>query len=154
MRQVLIVANRTVGGDELAQIITARHAAGPCQFHLLVPVPATPQLGVAMGFSAMELGMIPPSYGPDGRAVATERLQFGLEWMRELGVSVTGSVGEADAIRAVETVLHSRHIDEIIISTLPTSLSRWLRQDLPHRVERKFRLPVTVVTATSSPALG
>ena len=71
--------------------------------------------------------------------------------MQGLGVTVTGAVGETDAVRAVKSVLDSRPIDEIIISTLPTSLSRWLHQDLPHRVERKFKLPVTVVTAATSP---
>ena len=150
MRQVLVVANRTVGGDELADVISARQAAGPCEFHLLVPVPPTPPIGVAMGFSAMEVGMIPAAQGPEEQEIARERLQFGLEWMRGLGVRVSGSVGECDAVRAIRSVLDGRHIDEIIISTLPTSLSRWLHQDLPHRVERKFKLPVTVVTATKA----
>ena len=154
MPQVLVVANRTVGGDELADVIRARHAAGPCEFHLLVPVPPTPPIGVAMGFSAMEVGMIPAAQGPDEQEIAQERLQFGLEWMRDLGVTVSGAVGEADAVRAIRSVLEGRHIDEIIISTLPTSLSRWLHQDLPHRVERKFKLPVTVVTATTTQTTG
>jgi hypothetical protein len=154
MRQVLVVANRTVGGDELADVITARHAAGPCEFHLLVPVPPTPPIGVAMGFSAMEVGMIPAAQGPDEQEVALERLQFGLDWMRSLGVTVSGTVGESDAVRAIRSVLEGRRIDEIIVSTLPTSLSRWLHQDLPHRVERKFKLPVTVVTAASTQTTG
>ena len=154
MRQVLVVANRTVGGQELAEVIAARHAAGSCQFHLLVPVPPSPPIGVAMGFSAMEVGMIPAAHGPDEREIARDRLLYGLEWMRGLGVTVTGTVGETDAVRAVKTVLASHQIDEIIISTLPSSLSRWLRQDLPSRVERKFRLPVTVVTAMSTAPTG
>ena len=101
MPQVLVVANRTVGGDELADVIRARHAAGPCEFHLLVPVPPTPPIGVAMGFSAMEVGMIPAAQGPDEQEIAQERLQFGLGWMRDLGVTVSGAVGEADAVRAI-----------------------------------------------------
>jgi hypothetical protein len=154
MRHVLVVANRTVGGDELAEVIKARHAAGPCDFHLLVPVPPTPPIGVAMGFSAMEVGMIPAALGPDEHEVAEERLQYGLEWMHDLGVTVTGSVGESDAVRAIRDVLEAHPIDEIIISTLPTSLSRWLHQDLPHRVERKVKLPVTVVTAATAHTAG
>ena len=150
MRHVLVVANRTVGGNELAEVITARHAAG-VHFHLLVPVPPTPPIGVAMGFSAMEVGMIPAVDGPDEREVAHERLVYGLEWMQGLGVTVTGAVGrdrrraggEVGARRPSDRRDHHLHA--------PTSLSRWLRQDLPHRVERKFKLPVTVVTAATSP---
>ena len=39
---------------------------------------------------------------------------------------------------------------EVIVSTLPTTVSRWLRQDLPHRLERKVSVPVVVVTSTTT----
>jgi hypothetical protein len=152
MRRVLVVANRTVGGEELAAVIRDRVKAGECTFHLLVPVPPTPPIGIAAGFSAMEAGVTPTLQGPDERQLAEERLRFGLEWMQGLGTKVEGEVGDTDAIRAIRSVLDSTPCDEIIISTLPTTISRWLRQDLPSRVERKFSLPVTVVTATNAPA--
>ena len=152
MRRVLVVANRTVGGEELAAVIRDRLAAGDCEFHLLVPVPPTPPIGIAAGFSAMEAGVTPALQGPDERQLAAERLRFGLDWMTGLGAKVDGEVGDSDAIRAVRAVIESRQVDEIIISTLPTTISRWLRQDLPSRVERKFALPVTVVTASIAPA--
>ena len=57
-----------------------------------------------------------------------------------------------DPVRGVGDTLKEKTYDEVIISTLPSGLSRWLHQDLPHRVERKYKLPVTVVTAKSVPA--
>jgi hypothetical protein len=152
MRRVMVVANRTVGGEELAAVIRDRIKAGACTFHLLVPVPPTPPIGIAAGFSAMEAGVTPTLQGPDERQLAEERLRFGLDWMRGLGAEVEGEVGDTDAVRAIRTVVDRDQIDEIIISTLPTTISRWLRQDLPSRVERKFSLPVTVVTASIAPA--
>jgi hypothetical protein len=151
VRRVLVVANRTVGGAELAAAIRERMAAGPCEFHLVVPVPPTPPIGIAAGFSAMEAGVVPALQGPDEREIAADRLRFGVEWMQGLGATVDGEVGDTDAVRAVKAALEAHPVDEIIISTLPTTISRWLRQDLPHRVERKFTLPVTVVTAATAP---
>ena len=153
MRRVLVVANRTVGGEELAAVIRDRLEAGECEFHLLVPVPPTPPIGIAAGFSAMEAGVTPALQGPDERQLAdrTPAVRAGLDGAAS-GRRVDGEVGDSDAIRAVRSVIESRQIDEIIISTLPTTISRWLRQDLPSRVERKFSLPVTVVTATIAPA--
>jgi hypothetical protein len=75
------------------------------------------------------------------------RLDQGLSKLRELGVTVEGDVGDPDPLTAIQEALKQRQFDEIILSTLPSGISRWLRQDLPHRVERKFHLPVTVVTA-------
>ena len=98
MRRVLVVANRTVGGEELAAVIQERLGAGECQFHLLVPVPPTPPIGIAAGFSAMEAGVTPALQGPDERQLATDRLRFGLEWMAGLGATVDGEVGDSDAI--------------------------------------------------------
>ena len=47
---------------------------------------------------------------------------------------------------AIEETLHDEDFDEIILSTLPWSVSRWLHVDLPRRVGH-LGLPVTVVTA-------
>ena len=87
---------------------------------------------------------------PDLRALAEERLESGLEWLRELEPAATGEVGVIDTVAAVVAVVQRDGIDEILVSTLPSRISKWLRQDLPHKIEKNVTVPVTVVTASTS----
>jgi hypothetical protein len=64
-----------------------------------------------------------------------------------LTATVDGDVGVDDAIDAVAECLATRGYDRIIVSTLPVHLSRWWRQDGPHRIQRKFAIQVTTVRA-------
>jgi hypothetical protein len=51
-----------------------------------------------------------------------------------------------DPMKAIENAAAQRRFDEIILSTLPPGVSRWLAMDLPHRVKRKVHVPLTVIT--------
>lgn len=82
-----------------------------------------------------------------GRDEAQERLAAALPELRAAaGAEVTGEVGDADPMAALQDTLHARHFDEVIISTLPRRMSRWLRLDLPSKA-RGLGLPVTHVEA-------
>jgi hypothetical protein len=155
MSRVLVVANQTVMGRELHEFIKARVSADPCHFTLLVP--ATPSAHVS---GTVMLGHVGSGLPPTSDAAALEgeydrarrRLDYGLEQLWQLGADVDGDVGDPNPMKAIEDALTRRQYDEIILSTLPSGISRWLSQDLPHRVKRKFHLPVTVVTAATKPA--
>lgn len=150
MRSALIVANRTVGGTDLIDAVKARLATDTYQFHVLVPVTSSVSTSIALGAMAVDTLPMDALDLPNERAKAEERLAVGLDWLARLGVPATGEViTDADTVVAVCRVVKDRAIDEVIISTLPTTLSRWLRQDLPHRIERKVSVPVTVVTSKS-----
>ncbi len=139
MRRYLVVANQTLLGDPLLGRIRECLAGGPCHFHLVVPATHAP--GHSMQTESSD------------RAFAVERLQTGLERFRALGADVVGEVGDArpmDAIR--DAMLNVPLFDEIILSTLAPGLSRWLRQDLPHRIARTFELPLSTVTAARAAA--
>jgi cell pole-organizing protein PopZ len=152
VRKALIVANRTVGGDDLVGAIKERLANDDYTFHLIVPVTSSVSTSIALGAMAVDTMPMDAIDLPNEREKADDRLAFGLAWLAELGADATGEVvTDADTVHAVCRVVHERSIDEVIISTLPTTLSRWLRQDLPHRVERKVTVPVSVVTSTSHP---
>ncbi len=65
------------------------------------------------------------------------------------GGHVDGIIGGSDPFEAIRESVEKSGVDEILISTLPARVSRWLRRDLPRRV-KEFGLPVTVVTAQQS----
>jgi GABA permease len=72
---------------------------------------------------------------------------------RELGAEVDGEVGAPSPVEAIGDAIRAvGRFDEIILSTLPPGPSRWLRLDLPHRVERAYNLPVTHLVADPQPA--
>lgn len=153
MHTTLIVANRTVGGDGLAQEVQRRLEHGDCRFHLLVPVTSPVASAVAIGVAVGDAANLSPSASyevPDERRIARERLAFGLDWLRSLGADATGELSiECDTAAVVARVAAAERVDDVIVSTLPTTISRWLRQDLPHRIERRVQLPVTVVTGAA-----
>ncbi len=144
MSRVLIVANQTLGGQDLLEHVRGRTDAGETAYTLLVPATARADRHLDHRVPGLNA---PLDTEDDDFAEARKRLDHGLDSLRSLGVSVDGTVGDPDPIKAIQEVLARHEVDEIVVSTLPSGISRWLRQDLPHKVERKFELPVTVVTA-------
>lgn len=136
-RRILIVAHRTAASPKLLAAVTERAASGPCRFTLLVPR---------------------PYWDPD-----TEEAAITLELAIPLldaaaGSHVQGIVGATDPYEAVRQTLEREKYDEVIVSTLPARVSRWLHLDLAHRIER-LGMPVRVVTAEQaernlSPGVG
>jgi hypothetical protein len=138
MRRYLIVANQTLSGGALLAKVRELRDAGPCSFHVVVP--ATPPHGHAYTEG-------------EARVIAEERLHGGLQHLAELGVDVTGEVGDEHPVYAVQEVLQRERFDQIIVSTLPPKVSKWLRTDLPHRVAG-FGLPVIHVVGGPEPLAG
>ena len=126
--RVLVVANRTAATPLLLNAVRARAGRSPCTFTLLVPR---------------------PYWDPDTEE-AEATLELAIPLLDEAtGTHVQGIIGDSDPFVAVRDGVTRTGIDEIILSTLPARVSRWLRRDLPHRVQ-EFGLPVTVVTAQQS----
>ncbi len=151
MHKVLIVANQTIGSAELTRAVAERIAEGT-HFHLLVPVPPTPPSAISVGLAAVESAATAFMVLPDLRALAEERLETGLDWLHELGADASGEVGLVDTVAAVIGVVERDGIDEILVSTLPSRISKWLRQDLPHKIEKHVNVPLVVVTASTNAA--
>jgi hypothetical protein len=137
MRRYLVVANLTVTEPHLLDKVRECMAAGEASFHIVVP--ASHAGGVTWTES-------------EAHAAAKERLDAGLDVFRQLGVAVSGEVGDPSPVQAVGDVLLQQDFDEIILSTLPAGPSRWLKQDVVSRVSRRYDVPVTHVAADAASA--
>jgi hypothetical protein len=146
MRSYLVIANQTLAEKELTQAIRQRVEAGPSSFYVLVPNTRAGDLAARVARNAP---IAPAVGGATTDALATEharhRLGQLLNDLRGLGADVDGDLGDADPLQAVGELLERREFDEIILSTLPQPVSRWLGMDLPHRLQRRFGLPVTTI---------
>jgi hypothetical protein len=131
VHRYLVVANQTLGGDHLLSLLQ-QLAEEPSSFHVLVP--ATPPRDHLWTEG-------------ESRTIARKRLEDALERFGSVGVEATGEVGDERPLQAIDDVLDRDTFDEIVLSTFPPGVSRWLRLDLPHRVEATYGLPVRHVIA-------
>jgi hypothetical protein len=125
---VLVVAHRTAATPRLLEAVRRRVQVGRCRVTLLVPK---------------------PYWDPD-----TEEAELVVELAVPLleeaaGRRVEAVIGDSDPVEAVRQLVAATAVNEVIVSTLPERVSRWLRRDVPSRLQA-LGLPVTVVTAEQS----
>ena len=132
--RVLVLANRTADSPQLRDALLERRDRGPIEVTLLVPAAweaQDPHGGVETG---------------------RRRVRSALERLRDTGLEVRCRVGDPDPITALREAWDPDRYDEIIVSTLPSRVSRWLQIDLPRRAGKITGVPVTHVEAAEAPA--
>jgi hypothetical protein len=142
--RVLVVANKTAATPGLIEAVRERAARGPSEFTLLVP-------NATHGLHKL----VDPEDQAQTEAETTIELAIPL-LEQAAGAPVDAMIGVPEPLAAIQDAVNLHGFDEVIISTLPTRVSKWLRLDLPHKVAG-LGLPVTTVTATSReevPAAG
>ena len=131
---VLVVAHQTAATEPLLDAVAERAAKSPARFHLVVP--SRPH--------GLDKVMDPADHGWDE---ATRAMEDALPKLSAAArQQVTGEVGDAEPLMAIQDALTRGHYDEIIISTLPLGISRWLHLDLISKA-RALGPPVTHVLA-------
>ncbi len=128
MREVLVVANRTLGGTKLLEAVRARANDGAVRFRLVVPE-SNPSAGLVI-------------YDEAVRESAQVRVDLALSAVAAEGREATGEVGDADPFAATMDAVAEHRPDEIIVSTHPAMSSGWLRRDLIERIRNATGLPV------------
>ena len=133
--RVLVVANRTAATPALIAAVKERAERGPARFTLLVPNTS----------SGVERFADPEDHA---ETEAQNTLELALPLLEEAaGSEVTGMVGAPEPMDAIQDAVNLHGFDEIILSTLPKRVSRWLHLDLPSKLN-VLGLPVTTVTAS------
>jgi hypothetical protein len=132
--RVLVVAHQTAATAALIEAVRERAARGPSSFSLLVP-------NSVHGLHRV----VDPEDQEAGEAQTV--LDLALPLLEEAaGSPVEGLIGDPEPLSAIQDAVNLHGFDEIIISTLPKTVSRWLRLDLPSKASG-LGLPVTTVTA-------
>jgi hypothetical protein len=129
VKEVLVIANRTLGGAKLLDAVRERAAAGEVRFRLVVPQ-TKPTAGLVI-------------YDEAVRESAQVRVDLALSAVTSEGIEATGEVGDPDPFMAAMDAVAVRRPDEIILSTHPAQHSGWLRRDLVERLRSASGLPVT-----------
>jgi hypothetical protein len=136
--QVLVVAHKTAATQPLLDVVRERAQRGPATFTLLVP-------NATHGLHKI----VDPEDQDAGEADAV--IKHALPLLSEAaGAHVAGMVGDPDPVAAVHDAVNLHGFDEIILSTLPARVSRWLKLDLPSKLSGTG-LPVTIVTPSEAP---
>jgi hypothetical protein len=131
MPHIVVVANQTIAGAKLLDLVRERAKQDDTSFTLVVPM-TKPRSGYVI-------------YDDAVRDSAQVRLDLTLSYLRGEGVVANGELGDEDPFTATLDAIDEYHPDEVIISTLPHSSSGWLRRDLIERIQDAARAPVTHV---------
>jgi len=119
MRRYIVVANQTLGGEELTAKLAECADAGPCRFYLVVPVTNTEASD--QWFTGGLEGVLPGAYRI-ARTLASGRLRHELARLREAGVEADGEVVDPMPVDAIRKIASREDADEVIVSTLPRRL--------------------------------
>jgi hypothetical protein len=134
--RILVVANKTAATPALLEAVRERASRGPCEFTLLVP-------NTTHGLHKV----VDPEDQSQTEAETT--IELALPLLEDAaGGEVDAMIGVPEPLAAIQDAINLHGFDELIISTLPTRVSKWLKLDLPHKAEG-LGLPVTTVTARS-----
>jgi hypothetical protein len=131
-RRILVIANETVGGQALRDVLHSK-AAG-VEEEVLVVCPA---LNSPLRHWASD--------EDNARLAAQERLERSLGRLREAGVNARGEVGDGEPLQAIEDALRTFGADEVVISTHPEGRSHWLERGVVESARQRFAVPITHV---------
>ena len=131
-RRVLVVANETVGGEELLSAISTMALQDRTQFHVVCPALNS------------RLKTFTSDEDP-AREAAQQRLDVTLARLASVGIEAAGVVGDGDPLVAIDDAVRTFGPSEIVISTHPPGRSNWLEKGVVESVRARYDVPITHV---------
>jgi hypothetical protein len=128
MKEILVIANRTLGGRKLLDRVRELAAPGDVSFRLVVPQ-TKPSSGLVIYDEAVQES-------------AQVRIDLATSLLADEGIQASGTVGDADPFLATMDAIAEHRPSEVIVSTHPVTHSGWLRRDLIERIQNASGLPV------------
>lgn len=144
-RRVLVLANRTLTGEELHRSLHDLPGSEEAAYHVVVPTNPVDtgqaeREGAAYVWEATA-------------AAASDRLEQTKRALREQGLTVDGELGDYRPLVALDAAVRSFGPDHIVISTQPEDVSTWLHHDVVSRARERYDVPVHhVVVSEPAPA--
>jgi hypothetical protein len=128
MREIVVVANRTLGGRKLLERVRALAGEQETRFRLVVPQ-SKPSSGLVI-------------YDEAVRDSAQVRIDLAVSLLADEGIAASGAIGDQDPFLATMDAIAEHRPSEVIVSTHPVTHSGWLRRDLIERIQSASGLPV------------
>jgi hypothetical protein len=136
--RILVVANETVGGDELLTEIRRRAEGVRAQVLVVCPALNSPLKHWV-------------SDDDQARVDAQQRLEASLAAMHQAGIEARGEIGDSDPLQAIEDAIRTFAPDELIVSTHPEGRSNWLERGIVDATRERFAIKVTHVVVDLAP---
>jgi hypothetical protein len=130
--RVLVIANETVGGRALREMIRERTEGRPSRVRVVSPALNSPLKHWV-------------SDSDEARAEASKRLDASLATLRDDGIDAEGEVGDSEPLQAIEDALRTFRPDEVVISTHPEGRSNWLERGVVSGARERFTVQITHV---------
>jgi GABA permease len=129
VRRILVIANETVGGDELFAVIAERTAGVDEEVLVVSPALNSPLRTWV-------------SDEDNARAAAQRRLDHTLARLAAAGIDARGEIGDGDPLQAMDDALRTFGADEIVLSTHPEGRSNWLERGVVTGARARFDVPI------------
>jgi hypothetical protein len=131
-RRILVVANETVGGEELLSTISTLALSQKSRFLVVCPA----------------LNSRLRTYTSDedpAREAAQQRLDETLARLASVGIEASGEIGDGDPLVAIDDAVRTFGPAEIVISTHPPGRSNWLERGIVDSLRARYDVEVTHV---------